>query len=186
MSNKKSLLPVCLQDRNNLALEECMKLAFRIDPKKLVLYPIQNIDEDLLPQLAKENHVLGWEGWNLVESKEEKQRLIENSLEKHAKKGTNPSVIEALKRINIDAKISEFWEYGGRPAHFIMEFLNIYDRGLDGDFEAAIKELINAYKPATRVLDFINYFLCSVGTLYVDGRIKTTETVVIKTNEVIL
>lgn len=184
--NNKSLLPVCMQDSNNLALEKCIKTAFSIDIKKLLFYPIQNINENLLYQFAKENHVVGFEGWNLAESKEEKQILIENSLEKHIKKGTVPSVIETLKGINIEAKIAEFWAYGGRPAHFIVEFLNIFNRGLTAELEQTIKEIINAYKPATRILDKINFFLCSNANIYTTSIVKTSEQIIISTNEVIL
>lgn len=185
MSNK-SLLPVCMQDKNNLTLENCIKKAFSIDMKKLVFYPIQNIDENLLSQFAKENHVQGFEGWNLVSTKEEKQTLIENSLKIHAEKGTKPSVINSLARLKIEAKISEFWEYGGRPAHFIVEFLNIFDRGLTSELEQAIKEMILSYKPATRILDGINFFLCSTANIYTVSTVKTSEEVIISTNEVIL
>lgn len=185
MSNK-SLLPVCMQDKNNLTLEKCIKTALSIDMKKLLFYPIQNVDENLLYQFSKENHVQGFEGWNLMSTKQEKQTLIENSLNMHSKKGSRPSVIEALSRINIEAKISEFWEYGGRPAHFIVEFLNIFDRGLTAELEQAIKEMILNYKPATRILDGINFFLCSTANLYTISTVKTSEEVSISTNGVIL
>ena len=64
MSNN-SLLPQVLQDKHNLALESCMKEAFKIDLKKLLLCPVENVNETLLPILGKENHIMGYEGWNL-------------------------------------------------------------------------------------------------------------------------
>ncbi len=186
MTNKKSLLPIALQDKNNLVLEECIKAEFNIDIKKLIVTPVQNADESLLPHLAKQEHVLGDEGWNLATTKEEKQNLIISSFEKHSKKGSIPSIIAALKNIKIEAKISEFWEYSGRPSHFKVEFLNIYKQGLNKNFENQLIAMINAYKPATRILDYINYFLCSKSHIYISTHIKTLEKTVIKTNGVIL
>lgn len=185
MSNK-SLLPVCMRDKNNLALENCIKTALSIDIKKLVFHPVQNINENFLSQFAKENHIQGFEGWNLVQTKQEKQTLIENSLKIHAEKGTKSSVINSLAKLKIEAKIAEFWEYGGRPAHFIVEFLNIFDRGLTAELEKSIKEMINTYKPAARILDGINYFLCSTANIYTVSTLKTSEEIIISTNEVIL
>lgn len=182
----KSLLPIGVQDKNNIALEECIKLAFNIDIKELMVTPIENVNEKILPILAKQEHVLGAEGWNLAETKQEKQNLIINSFEKHAKKGSIPSIIDALKNIAIEAKISEFWEYSGRPAHFAIEFLNLYKQGLNDQFEKQLVDMINAYKPATRVLDYIHYFLCSIGKLYISTHLKNFETVIVKTNGAIL
>ena len=183
MSNN-SLLPQVLQDKHNLALESCMKEAFKIDLKKLLLCPVENVNETLLPILGKENHIMGYEGWNLAKTKEQKQNLIKNSPQLHAEKGSIPALKKALQTLNIEADIKEGDEYDGRIGHFRVEFLNIYDRGLDDNFEAEIKEMINNYKPLTRILDVINYFLCSKAKVYIGARVSTLETTVIKTKEV--
>ncbi len=181
-----SLLPKTMQDTNNLALEECIKEAVNVDVKKIMVYPIENADESLLPILAKEFHVLGSEGWNIVSSKKEKQNLIINSLAKHAKKGSINSITDALSTINIEAEIAEFWEYSGRPGHFSVKFLNLYDRGLTEELEEELTKMINAYKPATRILDKINYYLSSKGLLYAGFGINSTEKAAISTTEEIL
>lgn len=182
--NSQSLLPYVLQDKHNLALENCMKEAFKVDLKKLLLCPVENVDETLLPILAKEGHIMGYEGWNLAKTNEQKQNLIKNSVQLHAKKGSMPTLKEALQTLNIEAEIKEWDEYNGRIGHFRVEFLNIYDRGLDDNFEAEIKEMIKNYKPLTRILDVINYFLCSKAKVYVGARLKTLETTAIKTKKV--
>ncbi|MCD7780410.1 MAG: phage tail protein I [Candidatus Gastranaerophilales bacterium] len=181
-----SLLPKSMQDSNNLALEECIKEAVNVDVKKLMVYPIENANENLLPILAKEFHVLGAEGWNIVSTKKEKQNLIINSIAKHAKKGCINSITEALNTIDIEASILEFWQYAGRPAHFMVEFLNIYDRNFTSELEEMLEKMIKAYKPASRILDKINYFLCSKGLLYASSSIRSTEKTILATKEVIL
>ena len=186
MTNQKSLLPFIYQDKQNLALEECIKEELNIDTKKFLIFPIENASDELLPTLAKEFHVMGAEGWNLCRNRKEKINLLLNSLEKHIMKGINPTILNVLKDFGIIAEISEFWEYGGRPAHYIMKFVNIYDRGLTKELEEDIKELINAYAPATRILDYINYFLCSISKLYVSSRFTTLEKCTISTREVVI
>lgn len=181
-----SLLPSAVQDKNNLALEKCAKEILDIDVKKIMIYPIENTQESLLPILAKENHILPSEGWELAQTKEQKQKLLTSSLILHSKKGSIPSIIEALNTLGIIAQIKEGKDYNARPSHFKVEFLNLFNRELTDKLEQQIKEIINSFKPATRKLDIINYFLCSKGQIYYWARIKTNEFKTIKTKEVIL
>ena len=180
----KSLLPVTLQDKNNLALEKCINAALDINIKKFMKYPVENLSDELLEELAHENHILGFEGWNLAQTRKQKENLIKNSLISHAKKGSIPSVKEALANLGMEAEIEEFFEYQGRPAHFKVRFLNIYDRSLNEKLEKEIIELINNYKPATRKLDVINYFLCSKAKCFYYTRIKSIEKTKIATRRV--
>lgn len=181
----ESLLPQILRDRNNLALEKCIKQAVSIDINKIMVNPIENASEEVLSSLAKEYHVLGWEGWNFCKNLKEKQKLIINSLSKHSRKGSIPAIKEILNDFNIEAEVEEFWQYGGRPGHYILKFLNIYDRGLTEELKESISKIINSYAPKSRILDYINFFLCSKGTVYTSTHIKTTKKIVIK-SEVVL
>ena len=182
----KSLLPLVYQDKQNLALENCIKEELNIDLKQFLIFPIENVSDKLLPTLGKEFHVMGAEGWNMCRNRKEKEKLLLNALNKHIMKGVKPTILNVLNDFGIIAEISEFWEYGGRPAHYIMKFVNIYDRGLTKELEEDIKELIKAYAPATRILDYINYFLCSISKLYVSSRFSTLEKCTITTREVVL
>lgn len=181
-----SLLPLVYQDKQNLALEECIKEELNIDTKKFLIFPIENATDELLPYLAKEFHVMSAEGWNMCRNRKEKEKLLLNALNKHIMKGVKPTILNVLNDFGIIAEISEFYEYGGRPAHYIMKFLNIYDRGLNEEFEEQIKELIKAYAPATRILDYINYFLCSISKIYISSRFTTLEKCTISTREVVI
>lgn len=181
-----SLLPQIMQDSNNLALEKCAVEAIKIDVSKIMIYPIEQTQEKLLPILAKEFHVLGAEGWNLCKNREQKNNLLTNSFQMHAQKGSIPSIIKALKVFGFEAEIEEFYEYQGRIGHFKIKFLNIYDRSLTPELEKELIELINCYKPATRHLDYINYFLCSKGFVFYSSRVKSVESVVIKTKGAVL
>jgi len=181
-----SLLPYAMRDLNNLALENCMKQIFDIDPKRIMINPLENVNEKLLPYLADEYHIKGVEGWNFAISTEQKRNLIVKSLINHAKKGAIPTIEGALNNIGFESKIYEFWQYGGRPAHFAVKFLNLKDCGLDNELENNVKQTISAYAPKSRILDFIRYFLCSAGLIYKAARVKTKEKVILATREVIL
>lgn len=182
----KSLLPLIYQDKNNLILENLARFILDIDIKKFMIYPIENAQDNILEELSKEYHIEGYEGWKLAKTREEKQNLIKNSILHHFKKGSIPSIKEALKNFGFEAEIEEFFEYGGRPSHFKIKFINIYNRSLDDEFEKDIKELINCYKPKTRKLDLINYFLCEKVVIYFYSRFQTIEKTTIKTKGAVL
>ena len=181
-----SLLPKSLQDKSNLAIEECIKTALDIDVTKFMVTPVENVSDKLLPVLAKENHIVGVEGWNLAQNRQQKEALIINSIMLHAQKGSKLSIVNALKQLNIEAKLQEYWEYQGKIGHFQFELINIFERSFTFELAKQITEVIKAYKPARAVLDKLNYFICNKGYLYASSRVKTLENVVIKTKETIL
>lgn len=184
--SKKSLLPKSIQDSSNLAIEECIKQAFDIDVTKFMPVPVQNVSDDLLPILAKESHITGIEGWNLTANRKQKEDLIINSVELHSKKGSKPSVIEALKKLNIDAEISEWFEYSGKIGHFKFDLINIFERSFTYELGKRISEVIHAYKPARAILDKIEYYICNKGYVYSNFRVKTLNKTILKTQGAVL
>lgn len=182
-----SLLPQSIKDKNNLALEACMLEGLeRIDINKILLCPLNCVKDEILNVLAKEYHITGFEGWNLAKTREQKEGLIDNSIILHSEKGAIKSVQRALKNLGIEAEIEEYFEYQGKPSHFRIKYLNLYDEGYSSELHAQIKELINCYKPATRKLDSINYLCCQRGVLFINLRIKTTIYSTIMTQGAIL
>ena len=182
----KSLLPEALKDKSNLAIEECIKTALDIDVKKFMPAPVQNVSDDLLPVLAEENHIMGAEGWNLTANRRQKENLIRNSVKLHAEKGSKPSIERALKMLNIEAKIQEYWEYSGKIGHFQFELINIFERKFTDELAAEIIEVIKAYKPARAIVDKINYFICNKGFIYALSRLQTLNKTVLKTQGAVI
>ena len=181
-----SLLPKSIQDKSNIALEECIKQAFDIDVTKFMVTPVQNANDALLPILAKENHILGVEGWNLAANRKQKENLIINSVKLHSEKGSKPSIVNALKQLNIDAKIQEWFEYSGKIGHFQFELINIFERSFTEELAKQINEVIKAYKPKRAILDKINYFICNKGFLYTLSRCETLHKTVLKTQGAVI
>ena len=116
-----SLLPYEYQDKNNLALENCIKQIFDIDLTDIMLNPIDVVAEKLLPYLARENHILGIEGWELCKTVEEKRELLKVSLIQHMYRGTKASIENLIKTLNLPGTVKESFEYNGRPNRFRVE-----------------------------------------------------------------
>lgn len=180
-----SLLPESIKDENNLALEQAMLEGLKtIDLKKILLCPLNNVSDDILNILAREYHITGYEGYNLATTRKEKEDLIDNSIYLHSKKGAKPALIDALKNLGLDVNIQEWAEYGGKPAHFRINYLNIFEKSYSDEFHKELKNMIDCYKPATRKLDSINYFCCNRAILCTFSRIKTVVKTSIKTKEI--
>ena len=181
-----SMLPKSVQDTNNLALEKCVKTAFYIDTNDVLLYPLEGVNKKFLSILAKEFHIKGWEGWNFTANEDEKRELLVKSLEKHSKKGSFPSIEEILLDFGIEAKVQEFREYGGRIGHYILKFINLYGRSLTAELEETISKIIKSYAPKSRILDYINYFICSPGLVYISYRTSIIDKTTVRTNGAVI
>jgi P2-related tail formation protein len=108
--------------------------------------------------LAEQFHVLGNEGWNLANSEQEKRQLIKDAIKLHKLKGTKAGVERALSTLNIEGKVSEWFEYGGDPFHFKIDiFLQNYAYN-EKVFEN-LKKMIEEYKNVRSVLEEISVVL---------------------------
>ena len=87
-----------------------------IDYNKLLLIPdIDNLDGERLELVANAFHI---EGYELADTLEDKRSLVKKAIELHRFKGTPYAVKEALKVLNIDALLTEWFENGGDPYTF--------------------------------------------------------------------
>lgn len=75
-------------------------------------------------------HLLGWLAWTLsVDSWDAswpeavKREVIAQSVDVHRRKGTAGSVKKALASLGMEARISEWFEYGGAPGTFQIDVL---------------------------------------------------------------
>ena len=71
-------------------------------------------DERFLPYLAHSHQVAFWSNDLTLD---EKRAIIDFSIHLHRKKGTLFALKEVLKRLNIDVKFYEWFEYQGLPYH---------------------------------------------------------------------
>ena len=75
--------------------------------EKLLVYLVDAVDAQLLPELGRQFHLTGLEGWRLANTDEARRRLIKRSIALHRKKGTPWAVKEALRPVGVNVEIIE-------------------------------------------------------------------------------
>ena len=114
-------------------------------------------DERFLPYLAHSHQVAFWSNDLTLD---EKRAIIDFSIHLHRKKGTLFAVKEVLKRLNIDVKFYEWFEYEGLPYHFKID-VDFISRPAGKEELRLIEEFIEIYKNEKSVLELISVKLKS-------------------------
>lgn len=111
-----------------------------LDVEAVLIYLIDTVDASALPSLAAQFDVLGYKGFGLAQTEQEKRNIIKRAIELHRFKGTPWSIKEALKAIGYyDAIIQERLV---NPIYYDGTFLHngsqIYGPGHWADFRVII------------------------------------------------
>ncbi|MCG3675581.1 phage tail protein I [Aliarcobacter butzleri] len=109
-------------------------------------------DEKYLPYLAHSHQV---DFWSNELTLDEKRAIIDHSILLHRKKGTLLAVKEVLKRLNIDVKFYEWFEYAGLPYHFKID-VDFLNRPVEDKDLKIIEEFVDIYKNEKSILELIN------------------------------
>lgn len=134
----------------------------RIDPKRLLIYLFDTVDDVLLDNLAEQFDMLGTNGWILADTTEQKRELLKSAYVLHAVKGTPGGIREVAKRLGFqDIIISE---NSGAPegaanpwAYFTVDYVLTDDRSLPENSVKALAGLIDRYKNARSILADFNF-----------------------------
>jgi phage tail P2-like protein len=73
----------------------------------LLTYLVETVPAAFLPELARQFHVMGLEGWRFAETEAERRALIREAIALHRKKGTPWAIRRALAQIGVEAEIVE-------------------------------------------------------------------------------
>ena len=106
-------------------------------------------DERFLPYLAHSHQVAFWSNDLTLD---EKRAIIDFSIHLHRKKGTLFALKEVLKRLNIDVKFYEWFEYQGLPYHFKVD-VDLLNRPIEDKDLKIIEEFIEIYKNTKSILE---------------------------------
>lgn len=174
-----SLFPKVLQDKSNLALEQCMNKCFDIALKPMMFLFFDTCDERLLPYLAQAFHVEGLEGWNFATTIQEKRNLLKEALLIHRYKGTKTALKRVLKTLNVTGEIQEWFEYRGRPMYFRV-LLEVFDKPLSLETETKLVELINEFKNVRSKLETIEIYLTETVNMYTYCQVVSGTTISIE------
>ena len=170
---KQLVPPNLLADENIKALVEAIEPEFEKVKSEIInvlIYPrIDELSEEVLDLLAWQFHI---EGYELATNITEKRNLIKKAIELHRYKGTKYAIEQVLKALNLDGKISEWFEYGGQPYRFKVD-ISLINKPFDKDIYDKLTKLIEQYKNLRSHLDSITVYLTSTPHNY---KAITTQT----------
>jgi phage tail P2-like protein len=154
MVKTKDLLTVNLQgDKNIEGLCSAIDKVFTLenDLSKLLVYLIDQVEESALPFLAWQFHI---EGYEQAQTIQEKRNLIKHAIELHRYKGTPYAIKKVFQALNLEAELTEWFDYNGDPYRFKVLVKSIIP---DEDTYLRLIELINEYKNVRSWLDAIGF-----------------------------
>lgn len=171
-----SLAPI--NDINLKIFDEiCEERFSKIDIDTLLVIIIDNLPADALPHLAEQYHITGHEGWLYATTELEKRNLIKSAIKIHRYKGTKYALEEIFKTLNIVGKVIEWFEYGGDPYHFRVQF--DVDTLFEETFENEILDLINENKNVRSVLESLIFHLMTKAKIRFTSAVVTFEEIIV-------
>ena len=176
MSNKKSLLPESIQDVSNLALEKCINEALNFDMSLFMICLPENLSDSALFARAKMLHILGAEGWNDCNTREEKIELINNAIKMHRLKGTVASIKTRLSGTNIE--YLNWDKYEGVPNHFKVKVRT--KEVINENTASKIIQAINENKRFSSKMDALEIDTVFESGVYLDGYLLMSRKITLK------
>ena len=205
------LLPFFMREDKNFkgiiyALEDEIKQLHEQTNLIKLYVNLDNLSEDVLDELAWQFNVIEY---NKSYSVDVKRKLIKNCLSTHYKRGTVAAVEEVAEKIFGNATVTEWFEYGGEPYHFkvhtenistsdemITEFNRVIKKtqNIRSHLEEVIAETMNSMDLfyggfflfdddiTLTVAELEEYDTPSVELYIEDGKLKYTESVVVRQN----
>lgn len=152
------LLPAPLaSDERFRVLDQLAARISGVDLAPLLVYLVDTVDASALPVLAEQLHILG-EGWQFALDDEARRRLLKRSIELHRYKGTRWAIQQVLETLALSGKVSEWFEYGGKPYHFKIN-VDLTTRGIDETTFDALVALVTEYKNVRSHLELLTLSL---------------------------
>lgn len=158
-----------VQALSKLFTDELLVLAPHVE--QLTMLPhLKELPDALLDQLAWHLHV---DFYDQKASREEREKLVYQSIAWHRKKGTVGVVEDMVKLIGDEAEIVENWEYNGRPYHFKIQITS--NKNYDNVKLQQIRELVEFVKNVRSKLDGIDLVSLADSMLYAGGRVAKED-----------
>lgn len=118
----------------------------------LLTYLIDTAPAHYLPELGRQFHIAGLEGWQFAATDAERRRLIRESIALHRKKGTPWAVKRALALAGTDSEITEWWQQAptGAPFTFIVDIAAGQPASREPEAFEAAQRHVDEWKPVSR------------------------------------
>ncbi len=151
--------PALTRDKSIMALAaaDAEALAARLEEidRVRIISNIDGLDEAVLDILARDFKV-DW--YDPDYSLEEKRRTVKSSWRVHKTLGTKAAVERAIFAMYSEAKVEEWFEYGGEPYHFRLR-INLANDSGDITKQRRVFQRLNFYKSLRSHVDEVKYFL---------------------------
>lgn len=145
-----------------------------IDVSKVFVYDIDRVDASALPYLAEQFDVLGYNGFLLATTDQQKRDVIKRAIELHRYKGTVWAVKEALKTIGyVGVQVVE--HSGTHWATF--KIILASGATLTNNSAADIIRMVTAFKNVRSHLDDITFNVSVTDTLTFTDRAQMVDSV---------
>lgn len=132
-------------------------------------------DARFLPVLANFYSV---DFWSDALSEADKRRLIASSIDLKRHAGTVWALTHALASIDVDVRLSEWFQHGGNPYTFKL-YIDVDDRGLNDLTLEMIDRLANTHKNVRSLLEAIFIYLTNHGSMHFASMVTSGETTTI-------
>lgn len=152
-----------------------------IDLSKLLVYMIDTVDASVIPTLAEQFDVLGYNGMRMAQTEAAQRALLKNAIVLHKYKGTEWAITQALQSLGFtDIRLKKGLADGyDHWAKFGIEITNT-NVVLTEQSVADITAVVNAYKRAVCVLEEISMTLQVNDTLNLDDLVLVIPALVVE------
>lgn len=178
--NLKDTLPSSIvNDENVQALAEVITLRFidlmPVIDRLTILAHLNELSSPILDEVAWHLHV---DFYDEAATREQKIRLILNSITWHRRKGTVGLVEEAIGELYSECEVIENWDYaGGQPYHFKLQMTGYM---MTPNIRERVLRILEFVKNKRSWLDNIEYVHeINSGGIYIGGVATSAGTVVI-------
>ena len=167
------LLPSSITyDRSMVSLARAIgdeaEIFIRKIPAVLLWPAIADMKEPLLTHLAFMLHVDWWdEAWTI----EAKRLFLFRQILLHHRKGTAWAVEEAVSLVYGQARVREWFEYGGPPGCFLVD-MEILETGLSQDEIDKIVMMIGKYKRKSQHICGLTFSSVTDGKVYLGAAVE--------------
>lgn len=100
-----AVTPVLAQDPTFSTLARLSERLMTLDIRRLLIYLVDLVEEDALPCLGEQFHIMGDEGWNFAADDAARRALIKAAIELHRYKGTPWAVRQALDVLGFEVEL---------------------------------------------------------------------------------
>lgn len=139
--------PILAQDPTFGPLAKLTERLTGLDMTRLLIYLVDLVEDDALPYLGEQFHIMGGEGWDFAADDAARRALIKSAIELHRYKGTPWAIKQALTKLGLERFTLVEHPEEAHWAEFDVD-ITVVDRPLTESIYPQITQLIDTYKPA--------------------------------------